>query len=77
MVENEIQGQDIEVRMPKSDDTLVAVDPGELDAIILNYITNAIYWLAQVKSGRKLEFHLRKLKGGSRVRVASPFANSL
>ena len=48
--------------------TVVAVDPGELDAIILNLITNALYWLGTVpKAERRLEFFLET--GGSEERV--------
>ena len=37
--------------------TMVAVDPGELDTIILNLITNSEYWLSQIpKTQRKLIF---------------------
>jgi C4-dicarboxylate-specific signal transduction histidine kinase len=48
----------------------VAVDPGELDAIILNLMTNAIYWLGDVpKENRVLEFRLTPISDGQRVRV--------
>lgn len=41
--------------------TEVAVDPGELDAIILNLVTNAVYWMREVpKEHRELRFGLIK-----------------
>ena len=50
--------------------TTVAVDPGELDAIILNLITNAVYWMADVpKESRVLEFRLTPINNKERVRV--------
>ena len=55
--------------MPDSK-THVATDPGELDAILLNLITNAVYWLGEVpKDGRELEFRLMPINEGARVRV--------
>ena len=50
--------------------TTVAVDPGELDTIILNLITNAEYWLCQIpKAQRKLIFACEKLINREYVRV--------
>ena len=48
--------------------TAVSVDPGELDAIILNLITNATYWLGEVPRGtRELEFAIKSKDDGARV----------
>lgn len=50
--------------------TRVAVDPGELDAIILNLITNTLYWIGDSpEDQRKLEFGFETLEKGVRVRV--------
>lgn len=39
--------------------TPVAVDPGELDTILLNLISNSLYWLSEVpKDQRRLEFEI-------------------
>ncbi len=65
----EIRKKKISYSVP-SGETRVAVDPGELDAILLNVITNAIYWLGQNKEvPRELRFSMRKISNGSRVRV--------
>ncbi|MCX5645952.1 MAG: sensor histidine kinase [Phycisphaerae bacterium] len=65
----EIARKEIECRLPKGE-THVAVDPGELDAILLNLITNAVFWLGQIQDRkRKMEFHIMRCAGGSRVRV--------
>lgn len=54
--EGEIRSKDIHCSLPKSN-TAVAVDPGELDTIILNLVTNALYWLEKTPKGqRSLEF---------------------
>jgi len=48
----------------------VATDPGELDAILLNLITNAAYWLGEVSKGqRALEFRVVPISEGSRIRI--------
>lgn len=39
-----------------ADDIEVAVDPGELDAVLVNLFSNALYWLEQSSSGSR---HLR------------------
>ena len=65
----EIKRKRIRCRVPDSE-THVAADPGELDAIILNLITNAVYWLGDVaKENRELEFRLVPISGGDRMRV--------
>ena len=49
---------------------VVAVDPGELDAVLLNLISNAVYWLGGVKDRpRKLTFRIGRNGGDRRVRV--------
>lgn len=65
----EIEKKHIRCRVPDSE-TYVTADPGELDAIILNLVTNAVYWLGDVpKENRELEFRLVPINGGDRVRV--------
>ena len=43
----DIERKHIKCHVPESE-THVATDPGELDAILLNLITNAVYWLGEV-----------------------------
>jgi signal transduction histidine kinase len=65
----EIERNHVLCSVPDSE-TLVAVDPGELDAIILNLVINSLYWLGDVpKEGRKLEFRFVTINDGQRVRV--------
>ena len=65
----EIEKKYVRCNVPDSV-TTVAVDPGELDAIILNLITNAVYWLGNVpKENRELEFRLVPINDGERVRI--------
>ena len=61
----------VAVRFTSTGQTQVAVDPGELDAVLLNLIDNAIYWLGQLKKGdRRLEIRLTRTRQGDRVKVA-------
>lgn len=65
----EMKRKSIRCQVPDSK-TRVAVDPGELDAILLNLITNAAYWLNQVpEDDRELEFRIASIDRGKRVRV--------
>jgi signal transduction histidine kinase len=51
-------------------ETTVAVDPGEIEAICLNLLTNSGYWLGQAdKDSREIQFRLARIDGGKRVRV--------
>ena len=69
MQERDIRSKGIETKTPPSH-TRVAVDPGELDAIILNLVTNATYWLGEVPRGRRhLEFKIETISGGNRVKL--------
>ena len=67
MHRREIRSKGIQTTIPDSQ-TFVSVDPGELDAIILNLITNATYWMGEVPQGtRELEFIVEPMSGGERV----------
>ena len=62
--------QNIKCKIPESE-TFVAVDPGELDAIILNLLVNSEYWLSKSpEDQREIEFQLDWIDGGERVRVS-------
>ena len=62
--------QNIKCKMPESE-TFVAVDPGELDAIILNLLVNSEYWLSKSpEDEREIEFQLDWINGGQRVCVS-------
>ena len=49
--------------------TAVAVDPAELDAIVLNLVSNSIYWLGETAKGRRLEFQVQAASDPKRVSV--------
>ena len=69
LLRGEIKKKEVECLVPKGE-TKVAVDPGELDAVLLNLMNNALYWLGSSKhKQRRLEFQLEKADHGSRIRV--------
>ena len=69
MHQRDIRSKAIRIKKPDSQ-TIVPVDPGEIDAIILNLISNATYWMGEVPRGtRELEFVVEPINGGDRVRL--------
>lgn len=64
----EMEKRNIACHWPESE-TPVAVDPGELDAIILNLLQNAEYWLDKSDGRREIDFRLAPADKGQRVRV--------
>ena len=67
--QREIKRNHVRCDMPDSK-TEVAVDPGELDAIIINLVTNAVYWMREVpKERRELKFILTPINDEDRIRV--------
>jgi signal transduction histidine kinase len=70
MLESDLKAAKIAISTPTDTVTEVAVDPGELDAVLLNLLSNAVYWLS-LKGGaeRKIEVRIRKVAGGKRASV--------
>lgn len=70
MLEGEIQQKRVQCSVPAST-TCVAVDPGELEAVILNLTTNALYWMGQApRESRILRFTVDSDALPRRVKVA-------
>ncbi len=69
MLDGQIKSTKTSIDWPQTGSTRVGVDPGELDAIILNLLDNALYWLPKSNHKPKLEVSLRKLSTGKHVRV--------
>lgn len=70
MLEGEWTAAKISIAIPTGTTTEAAVDPGELDAVLLNLLSNAVYWLAH-KGGaeRMIEVRIRKAAHGKRAFV--------
>ena len=65
----EIKRKNIKCIVPDSE-THVLVDPGELDAVLLNLITNACFWLSETpKESRMLSFSIEQKEDGKIVAV--------
>ena len=65
----DLQSKGIQTAVPNSY-TKVSVDPGELDAILLNLIANSTHWMGEVPGGtRSLEFLVEPIDEGKRVRL--------
>lgn len=71
LLKGDISHKRARCEVPNSE-TAVAVDPGELDAILLNLVANAIFWLGEVpKEKRLLSFGVaRDPEQADRVRVS-------
>lgn len=69
MVEKDLSDLQMRAESPEKGKTRVAVDPGELDAILLNLLTNALFWVARKEKNRVLKIEVNRLKGKHRVEV--------
>ena len=70
MLGPELRSRVIKVEKPPTDETRIRIDPGELDAVILNLMTNSIYWMLRRKSGRRLRFRVSPGPTVGRVTVS-------
>lgn len=71
MREAEIKARKVQITTPPAEHTLVAVDPGELVALIVNLLDNALYWLAysNPSTAREIQFESMKDTQGQRVTI--------
>lgn len=70
MLEGDLKEKNIKVDPPAEGVTEVAVDPGELDTILLNLFTNAVYWTGHRADGvRRIAVRSRRMPGAERVQV--------
>lgn len=69
LVDGDVKREAVKVSQPLSGRTRVAVDPGELDTIILNLLLNSLYWLPKGKRPRQLEITVRRVQNGQRARI--------
>lgn len=69
MQQRDIRTRSISVEEPPGS-TSVQIDPGELDAIILNLLTNSIYWLRYQKGERRLRFRVGRGPTPKRITVS-------
>ena len=64
----ELRQRGIKYSIPETK-TTVAVDPAELDAILLNLVSNSVYWLGETEEDRRLEFQVHVASDPTKVSV--------
>ncbi len=70
MREQEIKAKGVIAECISSSLVTVAVDPGELIAVLINLIDNSLYWLSHQKDGeRRIEFRVSPLANMQRAKV--------
>jgi signal transduction histidine kinase len=69
LLEGDIKREKVSVSEPPSTKTRAAVDPGELDTVILNLLLNSLYWIPKGNRSPELDVTVRKLQNGQRGRV--------
>jgi signal transduction histidine kinase len=70
ILEKDVEKTSILVKTTKvQTDSMAALDPGELDTILLNLLSNAIYWLGRTKDERKLEIVAKQNSSTKRIEI--------
>ena len=71
MQRREIEKMGIAISISPATEIRVLIDPGELDAILLNLISNSIYWLSQVgMDTRKVDIQAKIIENGKRIEIS-------
>ncbi|MCY3661122.1 MAG: sensor histidine kinase [Caldilineaceae bacterium] len=70
MQKRAISACQVAIEAPSDSCTAVRIDPGEIDAVILNLLANALYWLQRYEGERKLRFSLTEDLTAGRVTVS-------
>ncbi len=70
MLAPEIDSLGIAIEANSRSRTAVRIDPGELDAVIINLITNSLYWMGRRECERRLRFRITRGLFRGRVTVS-------
>lgn len=70
MQAEEIRSSGVAIEIPVGTRTKVRIDPGEIDAVILNLLTNSLYWMRRHDGERRLRFRLSTAPNSNRVTVS-------
>ena len=70
MLAPELRSCLVEVEKPAGLQTRVRIDPAELDSVIINLMTNSLYWMSQRKGVRRLRFRVEPGAAAGRVTVS-------
>ena len=66
----EIRSSGVSVEWPTKSRTTVQIDPAEIDTIILNLVTNSLYWMQRQDGDRHLRFRVTQGPAVDRVTVS-------
>lgn len=70
MQKRAISACQVAIEAPSDSCTAVRIDPGEIDAVILNLLANALYWLQRHEGERRLRLRLTEDLVAGRVTVS-------
>ena len=70
MLAADIRSRHVTVEIPQGTRTPVRIDPAEIDAVILNLVTNALYWMQRQEEQRRLRFRVGQGPSVDRVTVS-------
>jgi len=68
VLEIEIEQLKVKTRLPRTE-TLVRVDPAEIQEVIINLLTNSLYWLQQVNETKREVIISVERKGPEHVEI--------
>ena len=69
LLEKDLAKAGVAMKSKVSQDLITAVDPGELDTVLLNLLSNAIYWLGKNTEQRRLEILGKLGSAGKRIEI--------
>ena len=70
MLAPELRSHVVAVEKPRGARTRVRIDPGELDTVIVNLMTNSLYWMSRHKGKHRLRFRVAPGPTAGRVTVS-------
>ena len=70
MQAEDIRSSRVIVEVPSGTRTAVRIDPGEMDAVILNLVTNSLYWMRRCDGRHRLRFRLTRSPTPDRVTIS-------
>ena len=70
MLAPELRSRVVTVEKPRGTRTRVRIDPGELDTVIVNLMTNSLYWMSRHRGKHRLRFRVKPGPTAGRVTVS-------
>lgn len=69
MLAPELRSRLVVVEKPQETRTRVRIDPGELDTVLVNLMTNSLYWMSRHRGKHRLRFRVKPGPTAGRVTV--------